>query len=179
MATITLSSLVISTFTKQLDTLLHILKKAESHAASQDIDPNAEYLPARLIDDMRPLSFQIQNLTRHVRVVVGRLAGVDTGEFDNTETTFADYYERIKKAREIVQGVDGELIDARAEAIVKQPFGTTISIDVTAKESVFGHGLPNAYFHLNQAYAILRTKGVPVGKLDYIQEFYAPIVIPA
>jgi len=55
------------------------------------------------------------------------------------------------------------------------PFGA-VKLHISAKDSVLGHGIPNFYFHLATAYAILRSKGVPVGKKDWILEFFRPEV---
>ncbi|KAK1756521.1 hypothetical protein QBC47DRAFT_187442 [Echria macrotheca] len=177
-ATITLSDLVVTTFTKGLNTLTHVLQVAEAHAATQGINPDTEYLPARLIDDMRPLQFQLQNVTKHVRVVLGRLTGEEYPVWEDTETTIKEFYGRIEKARKLLEGVDKSKIDARAGEVVDHPFGPNITFKVSIRDSIFGHGLPNFYFHLTTAYAILRSKGVPVGKYDYVKEFFAPVEIP-
>lgn len=47
------------------------------------------------------------------------------------------------------------------------------TLKVTAKEAALSHGVPNFFFHLNAGYAILRSKGVPVGKADYLGSFVA------
>jgi len=59
-----------------------------------------------------------------------------------------------------------------------RPFGPTIRVKLTSKESALAHGIPNFYFHLQTAYAILRSLGVPIGKRDYLTAFFDPIVIP-
>ena len=122
-STIPLSTLVLTTFSKGLDTLSHILHVAESHTQANDIDPNTEYLSARLIEDMRPLSFQIQNLTKHVRVVLARLTGEDFEVWEDSEKTFAEFYTRIEKARGVIERVEREFkgrIDERAGVVVDQ-----------------------------------------------------------
>lgn len=52
----------------------------------------------------------------------------------------------------------------------RSPFGPK-TLSVTVQEAVLGHGVPNFFFHLNTAYSILRAKGVPLGKADYISSF--------
>lgn len=120
MATIQLSDLVEKTFTRGLDVLSHILKVAETHAAANGINPDTEYLSARLIDDMRPLTFQLQNVTNHVRVVLSRLAGVEYPAWEDTETTFGEFHERIAKAQALLKEVDKSRIDERAEVVIDQ-----------------------------------------------------------
>lgn len=122
-STIPLSTLVLTTFSKGLSTLTHLLRVAESHAAANGIDPNTEYLPARLIEDMRPLSFQIQNATKHVRVVLARLTGEEFEAWEDSEKTFGEFYERIDKARGVLERVERDLkgrIDERAGVVIDQ-----------------------------------------------------------
>jgi uncharacterized protein len=61
---------------------------------------------------------------------------------------------------------------------VQSPFGPTIKVRIALRDSVLNHGIPNFYFHAATAYAILRSKGVPIGKRDWIQEFFWPAEIP-
>lgn len=63
----------------------------------------------------------------------------------------------------------GGVTDARDTT---RPLGQQ-SIQITAKASVLNQGIPNFFFHLQTAYAILRSKGVPLGKRDYIGSFLA------
>lgn len=116
---LTLSSVVLPTFSKGLDTLTHILKTAQDHAAKNGIDADATYPDARLIEDMRPLTFQIQNSTRTVLRVVNRLQGTPEDVWEDNETTFADFYARIEKAQALVKKADVKAIDERAETEVE------------------------------------------------------------
>lgn len=119
MSSITLSEVVLSTYSKGLDTLTHILKAAQEHAQANGIDADATYPNARLIDDMLPLSFQVQNVTRTVLKVVNRLQGTEEEVWENDEKTFADLYKRIEKAKNVIQGADAKLIDERADVEVE------------------------------------------------------------
>ncbi|KAK0639943.1 hypothetical protein B0T16DRAFT_339079 [Cercophora newfieldiana] len=183
MSTITLSTHVTSTFLKGLNTLSHVLDVAESHAAATGADLNNDYLPARLIDDMRPLSFQIQNVTKNVKAVLDRLTGA-TGEdakpWQDTEKTWEEFRGRIEKAKAYIEGVDKTVIDERADRgeEIDHPWGPTLTVRITGRDSALNQGIPNFYFHLATAYAILRSKGVPVGKKDWIVEFFKPAQIP-
>jgi uncharacterized protein len=115
MATISVSSHVISTFSKGLNTLSHILDVAEAHAATTGADPTNDYLPARIIEDMRPLSFQILNITKNVKAVLDRLTGADATPWEDTENTWAEYKGRIEKAKQYIEAADVATIDARLE----------------------------------------------------------------
>ncbi|KAM7200840.1 protein of unknown function (DUF1993) domain containing protein [Naviculisporaceae sp. PSN 640] len=168
--TLTLSSVVLPTFSRGLDTLTHILKAAQEHAATNGIDADATYPNARLVEDMRPLTFQVQNSTRTVLRVVHRLQGTAEDTWEDNETTFADLYARIEKAQELIKKADAKAIDERAETEVEVPFGPQ-TFKFTAKDSALNQGIPNFFFHLQTAYAILRAQGVPIGKRDYISSF--------
>ncbi|KAK4231618.1 hypothetical protein QBC38DRAFT_354582 [Podospora fimiseda] len=175
MATITLSSLTLSTFSTGLQTLTHILQKAQSHATSQSLDPDTNYPSARLIEDQLPLTFQIQNATTTIRKTLNRLQGIQDQPWEDTETTFAELFERIEKAKKVIEGSDKEKIDERAGEEVELPLGQT-TIKLSARDSVLNQAIPNFYFHLNTAYSILRAKGVPVGKRDYIGAWVGPFL---
>lgn len=115
---LTLSSITISTFSKGLSTLVHILQKAEEYAASQGLDANAEYINARLIDDMLPLTFQVQNVTNTVRKTLTRSQGKADEPWEDGEKTFAGLYARIEKARQVIKEADAAAIDAKADETV-------------------------------------------------------------
>ncbi|KAK4148783.1 hypothetical protein C8A00DRAFT_47456 [Chaetomidium leptoderma] len=142
---LTLSEVVIPTFTKGLTTLSYLLTVAQEHAKSNYLDPDAEYPNARLADDILPLTFQVQNVTKTVRKTLARL------EVD-------DLLARVVKTKELLAGVDRGVIDARAD----RPLG---------QQTI--QGIPNFFFHLQTAYTILRAKGVPIRKRDYIGSFLA------
>lgn len=111
MATIQITDLLLDTYTKGLNTLLHILDVATSHAVANNLNPDA-YLDARLIDDQRPLSFQIQNSTRQIRIVIARVSGVDVPGVEDTEKTLDEFRARITSTLEFLNGVDRSGIDA-------------------------------------------------------------------
>ncbi|KAJ4354713.1 hypothetical protein N0V85_009597 [Neurospora sp. IMI 360204] len=169
---IQLSELVLSTFSKGLHTLSHILDIAEQHASSQGLSADTEYPNARLIEDMNPLTFQIQNATKHIKNTLARLQGQEIQPWENKETTIAELRERIAKAQKLVEEADAKVIDSVAEQPVDLVLGST-TVKSTGKGSVLGHSIPNFFFHVQTAYAILRSKGVPIGKKDYIQSFLA------
>lgn len=85
-----------------LESLDAILTKAEAHAKENNIDFNAEYAPARLFEDMRPLTFQVQTMSNTIKGFVQRVLGVELGAWDDDETTFEQLFARIKKTRELL-----------------------------------------------------------------------------
>ncbi|OIW27094.1 hypothetical protein CONLIGDRAFT_496568 [Coniochaeta ligniaria NRRL 30616] len=172
MSSISLSQIVIPTFTKGLKTLDHIINRAEQHAKEKGLDPNVEYPGARLVEDMNPLTFQVQNATTTVRKTLSRLTGQDIEAWTDDERTIADLHKRIGFALSLLESVDAKQIDDRADHQVELPFGNQI-LKLSGKDTALSQGLPNFFFHLQTAYAILRAKGVPIGKTDYLSSFLA------
>ncbi|KXH60272.1 hypothetical protein CSAL01_03092 [Colletotrichum salicis] len=172
MASVTVYDAVIPTLTKGLKTFDHILTKAEEHAKVNNVDANT-YPEARLVEDQLPLTFQVQNATKTVKTNISRLTGVDLEPYENTENTIADLHKRIKDALELLGQVDAATVNAKADSQVDLPIFGGKTLKVTAKEAALSHGIPNFFFHLNAGYAILRSKGVPVGKADYLGSFVA------
>lgn len=169
MASIPLSQIVIPTFTKGLKTLDHVIDLAEQHARGKGLDPNVEYPDARLIADMKPFTFQVQNATTTVRKTLSRLTGQDIEAWKDDERTIADLHKRIGLALSLLESVDTKQIDDRADDQVE----INKTLKLSGKRTALDHGLPNFFFHLQTAYAILRAKGVPIGKNDYLENFLA------
>jgi len=111
---LTLSQVVLPTYTKGLATLTHILNAAAEHAKANGIDADAEFVGARLAPDMLPLSFQVQNATNTVRRTLARLQGQEDQPWADGETTIAQLLERVEKARKVVQEADAAVVDAKA-----------------------------------------------------------------
>ncbi|GKT67066.1 helix-turn-helix-domain containing protein type [Colletotrichum tofieldiae] len=170
MSSLTVYDAVIPVFIKGLKTFDHILNKAEEHAKANNVDANT-YPEARLVEDQLPLTFQVQNATKTVKTNIARLTGVELEPFENKEKTIEDLHKRIQEALDLLSKVDAAAVNAKADNEVDLPiFGGKV-LKVTAKEAALSHGVPNFFFHLNAGYAILRSKGVPVGKADYLGSF--------
>lgn len=119
MSGIPLYDIAIPTFARGLKTLDHILRKGEEHAAENGLSADAVFFSARLIDDQKPLAFQVQNATRTVRVNVDRLTGVTTAPFDDNETNFEDLHRRIAAAVELLNTVDPAVANSRGGETVE------------------------------------------------------------
>lgn len=96
-----------------LESLEAILTKAEAHAKENNVDVNAEYAPARLFEDMRPLTFQVQAMSNSIKGFVQRVLGVEIGTWDDDETTFEQLFARIKKTRELTSGLKPEDVNGK------------------------------------------------------------------
>jgi hypothetical protein len=158
--------LSVPVFLRGLDNLSKILDKAVEYANTNDIALD-ELLQARLAPDMYTLIGQVQIASDASKLCTARLAGVTPPSFPDTETTLEDVRERIAKTQAFIRSVTPEQYEANA--------GNTITMKLPAQEVTFTQqdyllnlALPNFYFHLTTAYDILRHKGVPIGKLDFL-----------
>ena len=161
-----LYDLTVPAFVRGLRTLSTLLDKGAAFAAEQEIDP-ATLTGARLIEDMRPLTAQVQLATDSAKGAVIRIGELEPFPLPDTEETFTDLQDRIARTIAFLETVPRDRIDGREEAtvILKTSRGEFSS---TARSHVLTFSLPNFYFHLTTAYALLRQAGVPLGKLDYL-----------
>jgi len=153
-------------FVRMFGNLSAILDKAVAYAEAKKIDPNV-LLNARLAPDMHPLTRQVQIASDAVKGCAARLAGVDVPSFADTESSFAELQARIAKTLDFVKSLTPEQIDGGAgrEIVMKFPGA---ELKFTAEDYLLHFVLPNFYFHVTTAYAILRHNGLDVGKMDYL-----------
>ena len=152
-----------------LGNLAAILTKAEAYATERKIDP-AVLLQYRIAPDMFPLIRQVQVVSDTVKGGVARLAGAEIPKFEDVETTFPELQERIAKTIRFVDTFRADQIDGSEEREITMALGPNT---VTFKGQVYllHFMLPNFYFHVMAAYAILRHCGVDVGKRDFLGSF--------
>ena len=153
-------------FLQGLKGLNGVLAKAAAHAEAKKIDP-AALLQARLYPDMFPLTRQVQIACDFAKGAAGRLAEAELPVFEDTETSFADLQARVAKTIAFIEGLKASAIDgseSRAITLVRR--GETFTF--TGKVYLFEQALPNFWFHVTTAYAILRHNGVEVGKKDFL-----------
>ncbi|MCK0207500.1 DUF1993 domain-containing protein [Starkeya koreensis] len=156
-------------FQRGLGNLDAILRKAEEHAAATGLDL-AELAGARLAPDMFPLTGQIQSATDSAKFGAARLTGTSAPSFADTETTFEELHARIAKTLDYLASVDPAGFEgAQTREIVQKSRRGERHFVGTSYLLTFA--LPNFFFHVTTAYDILRHKGVPVGKADYLGAF--------
>ncbi|HEV7930346.1 MAG TPA: DUF1993 domain-containing protein [Nitrosospira sp.] len=157
-------------FKQMLNSLKDILSKAEAHATDKKIEPSA-FLQARLFPDMLPLTRQVQIAADFAKGVSARLAGVDVPAYEDTEQSFADLQARIAKTLVFIDGLNSAEIDGSEQReIILRP-GTPKEQKFTGRAYLLHYGLPQFFFHVTTAYAILRHNGVEVGKRDYMGSY--------
>jgi hypothetical protein len=153
-------------FANTLRNLSAILDKAQAFSDAKKLDPAA--LPgSRLIVDMFPLSRQVQIACDTAKGAVARLAGVEIPKHEDTEQTLAELKARIARTIDFIESVPAAKLDGSEEReVVLKQRGQDVKYN--GLQYLFGHALPNFYFHVVTAYGVLRANGVELGKRDYI-----------
>lgn len=162
-----LYDLTVTQFSKMLNNLSAILDKGAGFAESKKFDIEV-LLNSRLAPDQFNLIRQVQIACDTAKLGVARLTGkVDsTPKHADTETTLAELQERIKSVLEYLSQFTPEDFTNADSIQVSQPRWEGKYL--TGAEFAVQHAIPNIYFHVTTAYAILRHNGVPVGKKDYL-----------
>lgn len=153
-------------FLRILANLSEILKKAEAYAAEKKIDPSV-LINARLAPDMLPLSRQIQIASDGVKGCAARLAGIEVPSFADTETNFEELQARITKTADFLKSISPAQIDGSEERDIQLKVGGR-ELNFKGRDYLFNFVIPNFYFHVTTAYAILRHNGLAIGKMDYL-----------
>lgn len=154
-------------FMQGLDTLAHLLRKGEDHARENRIDP-ATYIDARLAPDMLTLAGQVQRASDTAKLSIERLSGVPAPKMDDTERSFAQLHGRIEKTTAYLHAVTEAQLEGAQDRRIELKLRDYNPV-FTGASYLFGFGLPNFYFHLTTAYDILRHKGVPLSKRDFLR----------
>lgn len=141
------------------------LEAAVEHAKSKSFDPNV-LASARLAPDAYSLTRQIQAIADSAKFCAARLTGKEAPKHPDTETTVDELRARIETVVEYLGTFTEADFAASKDRLIELPFmpGKTL----TAADYLNEMALPNFYFHVTMAYAILRHNGVPLGKIAYI-----------
>jgi hypothetical protein len=153
-------------FAQGLTGLLKALTKAEQHVEQRKLDPDA-LLQARLFPDMFPFKRQVQIATDFAKGGMARLAGVEPPPYDDVETSFAELKDRVEATLAFVGSFDASQIDGSEDRDITLTRRGETSV-VKAQPYLLLQVMPNFYFHLTTAYAILRHNGVELGKKDFL-----------
>ncbi len=148
-------------FINNLTGLKNILRKAKEHGLNEQA-----LLADRLAPDMFPFIKQVQVACDNAKGATARLAGLEAPTFEDTEASLDELQTRIDKTIAYVQSVDQALFAEAATRRITLPyFGGKY---FTGFDYVRDYVLPNFYFHISMAYALVRKNEVPVGKMDYV-----------
>jgi hypothetical protein len=164
---ITLSSASLPVFKRALGNLRHILLKAQTDVATRGYDEQALIL-FRLAPDMLPFKAQVCIACDAAKLCAARISGIEAPRYENSETTLAELISRIDKTVAWLQTVPAETIDGQESREITFPVGKDRTRTLSAEDYLKTWTLPNMFFHITTAYAILRHNGVALGKSDYL-----------
>ena len=164
---ISMSSASLPVFQTMLGNLKHILDKGLAHAQARKFDPQV-LVQSRLAPDMFPLARQVIIACDAAKLGTARLAGLEAPKYDDTESTIEDLKARIDKTLAWLATVPPEKLDGTEAKDVTFPVGKENTRTMKGEAYLKHWVLPNLFFHVTTAYAILRHNGVDVGKGDYL-----------
>ena len=165
--TLSMHSASAPVFGRMLTNLLSWFDKAEAHAASRKFD-SANYLGLRLAPDMLPFTRQIQIASDAAKACMARLAGVEAPKWEDNEASLDDLRARVRKTIDYVNSFSAAQIDGSDGREILVPRRTSEPLVFTGENFLKHYALPNLYFHLTTAYALLRNAGVELGKADFL-----------
>jgi uncharacterized protein len=143
-----------------------LLGTAESFCNERGIAPS-EIIQARLAEDMLPFAYQVRATAVHS---IGAIEAVRKGVFSPDMSPFPDSFAalkaRIAEALAALEAIEPSEVDAFVGRDMRFEFGER-RINFTAEDFLLSFSQPNFYFHATTAYAILRWKGVPIGKRNF------------
>lgn len=156
----------IPVFLRAFDIYSAILQKGEEFARDKGMDP-ALLVEARLAPDMLTLAGQVQRTSDTAKFCAARLTATEAPSFADDETSFADLQSRIAKTAAYLKGFQpAQFEGSETRPIVLKRRQGEVTLD--GRSYLLTFALPNFFFHVTTGYDILRHKGVPVGKSDYL-----------
>ena len=166
--TLTMYDASVPVFVNSLTSMKAWLDKAAAEKSPEVL------IEAKLADDMRPLSAQYQMASDTAKNAIARLAGIEPPAMPDTEASFAELQERCDKTVAFIESVDPDAINSSEDREVVLKFPNGMGYRWTGADYLRSFALPNFYFHVTTAYAILRAEGVSLGKPDFLQHLGPP-----
>ena len=163
---LSLYDITVPALLRGLENLSAQIDKAVAFAAEQGIDEQ-QLLQAKLIDDMFDFTKQVQRVSDTAKFGGARLSQQQAPSWADEEASFAELKERLAKTADYLRAIPREAIDGNEKIDVRFKAGPR-ELHFVGEDYARSFLLPNFYFHATAAYAILRHKGVPIGKMDYL-----------
>jgi len=163
---ISLYDVSVRSFLQSLEGAVGFLEKGAAFCREKGIDPQ-EVVETRLFPDMLPFSFQVISIAHHS---MGAIEGVKAGLFGVSTAGGLDYaglQALVAQARSGLQALTPDEVNALEGRDVLFQIGE-FKMPFTAENFLMSFSLPNLHFHATTAYDILRMKGAPLGKRDYM-----------
>ena len=150
---------------KMLAQLDKWLEAAEAFAKTKSFEPSL-FLGFRLAPDQFAFARQVQTACDTAKLAAARLAGKEAPSHPDTEQTVGELRARVGTVLAYLNGFSPRDFEGAATRVVTQPRweGKVMS----GADYFLEHAVPNFFFHITHAFAILRHNGVPIGKRDYL-----------
>jgi hypothetical protein len=169
---ISLYDVTVGTYQQILGAVEGVMAKGLDYCREKGIDPE-EIVETRLCGDMLPFRFQIVSVTHHSRgAIEGAKAGVFQPPPDLGPLNYAELQKLVADARADI----GKLTPAEVNALEGKDMlfqMRSFQVPFTAENFLLSFSMPNFYFHSTTAYDILRWKGAPLGKRDFMGQMRA------
>ncbi len=167
-------AIAVPTYLQMIKGLSAQLTKAEAFAADAGI-PASDLIGARLASDMFPLSTQVRFVCTQASDLLRHLTGADSFAPAEDATDFEGLRAQLADAVARLEATPASAFDGTAEKAIELKLPNGIVFDMTGAQFVRDWALAQFYFHATTAYAILRHKGVPLGKPDWVSHMFAYI----
>ena len=164
---ISVQAVTVDLFTQSLTNLSALLEKGLAHATARKFDPSV-LLNSRLAPDIFPLSRQVQIASDLAKNGVARVAGLEPPRFEDNEKTIEELRARIARTIDYIKGVPASALEGSEDRDIRVPAGPDKFLDFKGLAFVQRWAIPNVFFHITAAYAILRHNGVEIGKRDFL-----------
>ena len=165
--TLSLYDISVPALVRGLQNLSRQIDKAVAFARESGVDAD-DFVQARLAPDMLTFAGQVQRASDTAKFGAARLSGGQSPSFPDDETTFEQLQARIAATVDYLQGVPAGAIAGQEAREIRFTAGKS-ELQFSGADYVRAFLLPNFYFHLTIAYGLLRHKGVPLGKLDFLR----------
>jgi len=165
--TISLYAATIPSYRQVLGSVAGLLEKAEAFCADKGLAPEA-IVQAKLAEDMLPFAYQVKATAEHsVGAIEGVRKGVFSPDVSPPPLTFAALKAKIAHTLTAIEAIDPKEMESFVGRDMRFSFRDR-HMDFTAEDYLLSFAQPNFYFHASTAYDILRWKGMPIGKKDFI-----------
>jgi len=164
---LSLYAATIPSYVQTLGAVAALLGKAESFCAERGIAPE-DIIQARLASDMLPFAYQVKSTAVHsLGAIEGIRRGVFSPDMQEPPESFAALKKRVADTLAALEALDPAEVEGFLGRDMRFAFGDR-QIDFTAENFLLSFSLPNFYFHAATAYDVLRFKGLPIGKRDFM-----------
>jgi uncharacterized protein len=165
--TISMYSASVPTFQHMLRNLSHILDKGAANAEARKFEPSV-LMSARFAPDMLPLTRQVLIACDGAKNGVARISGVEAPKFEDNEASIPELKARIQKTLDFLASIKPENLDGTEDKDITFPIGKDATRTMKGQAYLMTWVMPNFFFHITTAYALLRHNGVDLGKRDYL-----------